>query len=306
MLASLLRRFEPFTALEWTTLCSVARHARLLRCAAQRTLAPSGRERRGSCYVVEGTVRRRSKEGRSEQISADDPSARRPLLIVGDGASIETLCAVELLWIDIDPVAFMLRGADASVYSVDAVAATDGHWMHRFVARGIVESLSPSGLQAVFRAFTSKAYRAGDAIVREGEPAEQFFVIASGSAEVRRGGRRVASLVPGDCAGADALVSGTHRNATVVMISDGRTMSLPAPRFERLLFEPLVHWIDGPVAGCRELDLSTRSRGPDALRALVGELDLAATYVFTGGSAGERALAVFLAAQRGIRAFARN
>src|SRR5262249_33624218 len=159
-----------------------------LRCAAQRTLAPSGRERRGSCYVVEGTVRRRSKEGRSEQISADDPSARRPLLVVGAGPSIETQCAVVLLWIDIGPGAVMLRGAYAWVYSVDGVAATDGHWMHRFVGRGIVESLSPSGLQAVFRAFTSKAYRAGDAIVREGEPAEQFFVIASGSAEVRRGG----------------------------------------------------------------------------------------------------------------------
>ena len=63
MLARLLRRFEPFAALEWTTLCSVARHARLLRFAAQRTLSPNRRKHHGSCYLVKGVVRRRDRSG---------------------------------------------------------------------------------------------------------------------------------------------------------------------------------------------------------------------------------------------------
>jgi hypothetical protein len=39
---------------------------------------------------------------------------------------------------------------------------------------------------------------------------------------------------------------------------------------------------------------------------LAGELDLAATYVFDGAAEGDRALAAFLATQRGVRAFARR
>ena len=305
MLATLLRRFEPFASLEWTTLCSVARHARLLRCAAQRTLASSGRMHHSRCYLVKGEVRRRRKDGRREQIDAAAAIARHPLLIAGDGASVETLGAVTLLWIDVDPVAFML-GADVGTYSVEPLEPTDRHWMHRFLGPGIVEWIEPRALQAVFRAFESTSVEPGEPIVREGEVAELFYVIANGAAEVRRRGQRIAALRPGDSFGADALVSGARRNATVVMVEPGRVMSLDAPAFERLLAERLVRWVDGRIAGCHAIDLSQRPMGPDALRALVGELDLAASYLFDGAAAGDRALAAFLASQRGLRAFAQR
>src|SRR5262245_59175542 len=117
MLARLLRRFEPFSSLEWTTLCSVARHARLLRRAAQRTLAPTGRGSQGGCYLEKGTVRRRDRDGREASIADQDAAARRALLVVGDGVVVETTSAATLLWIDLDPVAFML-GADTPGYAV--------------------------------------------------------------------------------------------------------------------------------------------------------------------------------------------
>jgi Cyclic nucleotide-binding domain len=305
MLATLLRRFEPFASLEWATLCSVARHARVLRCAGQRTLAPSGRTHHGRCYLVKGVVRRRLKDGRHEEIAHDAAAARHALLIAGDGAAVETLGAVTLLWIDVDPVAFML-GADVGTYSVERFDPGDRHWMHRFLGPGIVEWLEPNALQAVFRAFTPTVVEPGATIVREGECAERFYVVANGAAEVRRGGRRIAVLVAGDSFGADALVSGAPRNATVAMIDRGRVMSLAATLFERLLAERLVRWIDGRALGCHAIDLTQRERDPDALRVLVGELDLGASYVFDGADTGDRALAAFLAAQRGVRAFARR
>jgi hypothetical protein len=305
MLARLLRRFEPFASLEWTTLCSVARHARLLRCAGRRTLAPSGRARHGRCYLVEGGVRRRTKDGQCEEIAADEAVAREALLIAGDGASIETLGPTTLLWIDVDPVAFML-GADVGTYSVERLDADASHWMHRFLGPGLVEWLEPRELHAVFRAFAPITVERGERVVREGEPAELFYVIANGAAEVRRAGRRVTTLRPGDSFGADALVSGARRNATVAMLEAGRVMALDAPSFERLLAERLVRWVDVCTAGCHAIDLSLRACDPDALRELVGELDLGAGYVFDGATEGDRALAAFLATQRGVRAFARR
>ena len=165
MLARLLRRFEPFAALEWTTLCSVARHARLLRLPAQRTLSPSRRRQHGSCYLVKGVVRRRDASGREEQIADQDAAARRALLIAGDGANLATTGPATLLWIDLDPVAFLL-GADTAGYAVERLdAAPDDHWMHRFLGPGLVEYLSPVSLQTVFRAFTPLTLVAGDTVV---------------------------------------------------------------------------------------------------------------------------------------------
>jgi hypothetical protein len=305
MLARLLRRFEPFSALEWTTLCSVARHARLLRFAAHRTLSPNRRRYHGSCYLVKGAVRRRDKEGRQQQIGDQDAAARHALLVAGDGTSVETLGAVTLLWIDVDPVAFLL-GADTAGYAVERLdAAPDGNWMHRFLGPGLVEYLTPAALQAVFRAFEPMSVAAGEAVVTEGEPADMFFVLADGSAEVRRDNRRLAALRPGDSFGADALVSGQRRNASVVMVSDGRVMCLLAEKFRGLVSERLVRWVDTAPAA-HAIDLSMRPGGPDGLRTLAGELDLGATYVFDGAVEGDRALAAFLAAQRGVRAFARR
>jgi hypothetical protein len=305
MLARMLRRFEPFAALEWTTLCSVARHARLLRFAAQRTLSPNRRKHHGSCYLVKGTVRRRDKSGREQQIADQDAAARHALLIAGDGTSIETLGAVTLLWIDVDPVAFML-GADTAGYAVARLdTAPDDHWMHRFLGPGLVEYLTPDALQSVFRAFDQLMLNAGETVVREGEPADTFYVLANGSAEVRRTDRRLATLVPGDSFGADALVSGQRRNASVAMMTDGRVMCLKAETFRGLVSERLVRWVDA-APSAHAIDLSVRPRGPDGLRALAGELDLATTYVFDGAAEGDRALAAFLATQRGVRAFARR
>ena len=118
MLADLLRRFEPFAALEWGTLCSVARHTRLLRLAARRTLAPTGRMQNGSCYLVKGSVRRRMADGRIESISDGDAAARRALLVAGDGMSVETVVQVTLLWVDLDPIAFLLGAAPDSGVAV--------------------------------------------------------------------------------------------------------------------------------------------------------------------------------------------
>jgi hypothetical protein len=134
-----------------------------------------------------------------------------------------------------------MLGADTAGYAVERLdAAPDGHWMHRFLGPGLVECLAPAALQSVFRAFTPLVVEAGEIVVREGESAELFYVIADGSAEVRRDGHRIAALMPGDSFGSDALVSGSHRNATVVMSCDGRLMCLAAATFRCLLADRLV------------------------------------------------------------------
>ena len=55
----------------------------------------------------------------------------------------------------------------------------------------------------------------GKVLIRQGEPGGDFFVLAEGTAEVRKGNRRVSTLGPGDFAGEIALLTNAPRTATV-------------------------------------------------------------------------------------------
>jgi CRP/FNR family transcriptional regulator, cyclic AMP receptor protein len=58
-------------------------------------------------------------------------------------------------------------------------------------------------------------YSANRAIVREGTRGDSFFVIADGTATVRRGTRAIQRLGPGDFFGEIALLDGRPRSASV-------------------------------------------------------------------------------------------
>jgi CRP-like cAMP-binding protein len=60
------------------------------------------------------------------------------------------------------------------------------------------------------------AYRPGEHVVAEGRLGETLFVVLEGEAQVVRGGRRVAKLVPGDFFGELSAIDGGPRTATVV------------------------------------------------------------------------------------------
>lgn len=79
--------------------------------------------------------------------------------------------------------------------------------------------------------------REGKEITAEGTPGREFFVILEGTAEVRRKGRRVATLGPGDFFGEIALVSRRLRTATVKATSPVRALVITDRAFRRLLDE---------------------------------------------------------------------
>ncbi len=77
----------------------------------------------------------------------------------------------------------------------------------------------------------------GQAIIRQGEPGNQFFVIATGSATVTRDGHDVAALGPGDYFGELALFDPAPRNATVTATSPTTLVSVSRNPFRELLGE---------------------------------------------------------------------
>jgi CRP-like cAMP-binding protein len=79
--------------------------------------------------------------------------------------------------------------------------------------------------------------REGKEMTREGAPGREFFVILEGSADVRKGGRKINSLEPGDFFGEIALVTSVPRTATVVATSPVRALVVTDRSFRHLLEE---------------------------------------------------------------------
>ena len=92
-------------------------------------------------------------------------------------------------------------------------------------------------LQAVSRLVTPIQVKAGKVLTKEGDAGREFMIIASGTAVVRRKGRKVASLGPGDFFGELALLAGVPRTATVIAESDMVVEALNRAEFATLLDE---------------------------------------------------------------------
>ena len=72
---------------------------------------------------------------------------------------------------------------------------------------------------------------AGTRIVAEGDEGDLFYVIAAGTVEVTKGGRRVSTLGPGDYFGEIALLHEAPRSATCVAATDVELYTLERERF---------------------------------------------------------------------------
>jgi CRP/FNR family transcriptional regulator, cyclic AMP receptor protein len=77
--------------------------------------------------------------------------------------------------------------------------------------------------------------REGKELTRQGRPGREFFVLVDGTAEVKRGTRRVNLLGPGDFFGEISLVRQVPRTATVVATSPVRALVITDRSFRSLL-----------------------------------------------------------------------
>jgi CRP/FNR family transcriptional regulator, cyclic AMP receptor protein len=101
----------------------------------------------------------------------------------------------------------------------------------------LFSGVSKKGLRMIAAAADEITVAQGRDLVREGEHGRHLYVIVDGSAQVIRGGRKVATLGPGDFFGELALISGAPRTATVTTETDTTVMVLDPRRFDVVMDE---------------------------------------------------------------------
>ena len=72
-------------------------------------------------------------------------------------------------------------------------------------------------------------------LIREGADGREFLVIVEGAVDVKRNGRKINSLGPGDFVGEMALIAGSPRNATVTTTRDTDVLAITDRQFWALL-----------------------------------------------------------------------
>ena len=87
-------------------------------------------------------------------------------------------------------------------------------------------------LESVASALKEVGHREGHVIAKEGETGLGFFLIADGTASVTIGGKKRASLGPGDFFGEISLLDRGPRTATVTATSPIRLLGLTAWAFK--------------------------------------------------------------------------
>lgn len=180
------------------------------------------------------------------------------------------------------------------------------------------------------RRLVERKVSAGETIVSQGAPGEDYYVILSGEAEVWETdpatGRStvINRLADGDGFGEEALLTDGPRTATVTMATPGELLVLKRADFDALLSPPMVETVDAEQAramvthagarllDCRQADECADGRIPGALAMPLDRLrhdgvfalEPDRTWIVYCRNGRRSRAATFVLRERGVRALA--
>ncbi|MGH2383221.1 MAG: MFS transporter [Candidatus Limnocylindria bacterium] len=117
------------------------------------------------------------------------------------------------------------------VRHADAAAVVPHHELALLRGVPMFAPLPLTVLEQLAGGMVPARFSPGESIVREGEAGDDYFLIASGVAEVLQGGRRIAILRDGDGFGEIALLRDLPRTATVTVLEAVEGYRLARPAF---------------------------------------------------------------------------
>lgn len=241
-----LRCFSPFDFLSTDYQQQALDSLRYLNYPPGTPLVQRGQRSLALYYLLEGTVQR--GEGQAAVlVGAGSPEAMRalnqeqPHLFAIAAHSEVRLFSIERALLE-RLLSWSQGGAHYQVQNLTEVEEEgEDDWLAKLLATPLFGRLSPSHLHALLARFEYLEAKAGEAVVRYGEPGEHFYVLKRGRAQVSLpGGQPGTVLEVGDFFGEEALVSDAVRSANVTMLEDGELARLAREPFVELVRPSLI------------------------------------------------------------------
>ena len=323
----ILKTLVPINSLTPENFRELANQAIIERLPAESQLFKQGDHDSLSIYLLSGEVDLSSANTNlSLHVAAGTDEARyalaqlKPRQYTGTAKTPVTVARVDGHLLD-----RLLTWDQTTGYEVTEFdGSQDTEWMMRMLRGATFQQLPPSNINALFARFAPVEVKAGQAIIRQGEPGKYYYIIKTGKVSVSRKADKtgkvslLAQLGDGDGFGEEALLSGAPRNASVVMLTDGVLMQLTRKDFDELMREPLVKWVTldearaQAQAGARLLDVRTEDEYRNGtikgsvnmplylLRLKAASLDPKSHYIVFCQTGSRSCAAAFLLSQRGF------
>lgn len=252
-----LKNFVPFNGLSEEALKIAMQQARLVRLEKGQNLFNKGQADHSSFYLLSGEVTLDASDDGAPPliIRADSDAARHPLARLKPRMyTCQARARCEIVEFSDDALDGLVARDQATSYEVTEFEGEDPSWLFDLLRNQSFTKVPPANLHSLFGRFHALHVKAGEAVIRQGDAGDYYYMIREGRAQVSRVssmGKPVvlAELGPGQGFGEEALISGDPRNASVTMLSDGLLMRLAASDFHILLQEPLVHQVNLDEAG---------------------------------------------------------
>jgi CRP-like cAMP-binding protein len=281
---NLLRTFTPLDGLRLENLTALARKTGLRRLPASQALFRSGDKDKQTVYLVEGEVELCLDDKVVARIKAGSIDARNALApMMPRRFTARAATAVVYLSIDSDLLDVLLTWDQTGTYEIaeitplgttsttstslrspvvpsSADGVSDSDWMTTLLQVKAFHQLPAVNLQQIFSRVQKVNFKAGDTVIKQGTPGDYFYAITSGTCAIVRdtslhaNGLKLAELGPGESFGEEALISGTVRNANVVMVTDGLLIRLTKEDFLSLMTEPMIRWVESDALEVFERD----------------------------------------------------
>ncbi|MDJ0653538.1 MAG: cyclic nucleotide-binding domain-containing protein [Xanthomonadales bacterium] len=284
-------------------------------------------------YLVEGAINRKSSDGAIKPLTHNDDGARyalgnlqpRPHTAQVTSEKAQVVRADRLQVEQLTTRSQMVTGEMPAVRVTDVAEGgeLDGAWMFQIVQSEIFRDLPTENIEGFFAAVERVEFKPGDVVVKQGDPGDYYYMIASGRCEVsRKVGRHafpITTLESGGAFGEEALISGMPRNATVTATEPTVLMRLSKENFDRLLHRPSVKSVNARSAAqavkqgkAKLIDVRLENEhGARAIRGSVNiplyqlreklsELDPETQYILYCDCGARSSTAAFLMIQRGF------
>ncbi len=326
------RTLIPINALYEDNLLHLAEQARVERYLTGEQIFNIGDNDPDNIFLMSGEICLTSPEGEDIHVSAGSDrglhalASRKPrhyrgvvasraaTIVRFDAALLERLLA----WGHFSPEFITTSTPESD----DGPNAEQSEWMMSMMQTTAFTRLPAANIQSLFSHMEEIETRAGDLVVKAGDPGDYYYVIKQGRCRVTlpsdTGEVILAELGPCSSFGEEALITDSVRNANVTMLTNGKLMRLAKEDFLQLLEAPLLQWINYPTLvkmaanGAVRIDVRFRRefehnglRGSinipqNQLRGAISELDKAKKYIVYCDSGQRSATCAFLLSQQGF------
>ena len=268
---NILKMFVPTKALNNENLQELVSKTHTEEIPAGKIVFKKGDNDRQVVYLLDGQVEIVSGNGNVKVIIAGSDVAKHPLANQQPRKhTAKTKVDSKIIRVDADLLDILLTWDQMSGIEVGEIQAKDegaggndgdGDWMTRILQSKAFLQVPPGNIQALFMRAQEVLAKAGDAIIKQGEDGDYYYIVKHGKCKVTRSSKTgseltLATLGDGDAFGEEALLSEAKRNANVIMTTDGSLMRLSKSDFNELLKEPMLNWVTN-----QEADEMVRNEG---------------------------------------------